>query len=126
MRTTSPQPDLVRPVRAIETAEETDMNNDAKNGSLLKTLFIRLGAAIGRWRCSWQAAVTAADAYDATRSKGASHEVASKAAFTALTGDQHPLLPDRADTAQTLQTEPAHRPDGEGRRAGWAAPQSTC
>jgi hypothetical protein len=101
------------------------MDNDARNGSL-GALFVRLSAAIGRWRCSRRAALAAADTYEATRSTGASHDIAANAAFEALTGNERPILPNGADTAQSLQADPLHRPDDEGQTAGWAAPQGTC
>lgn len=103
------------------------MNNDATRiGSTLRALFGRLSAAIGRWRCSRRAALMAADTYEATRSTGAPHDVAANAAFEALTGNERPVLPDGADTAQSLQADPLHRPESEGRTTGWAAPQGTC
>lgn len=103
------------------------MDNDAtRNGSTLGAIFVRLSATIGRWRCSQRAALMAADTYEATRSTGAPHEVAANAAFQALTGDERPMLPDGADTAQSLQAAPLHCPESEGRPAGWAAPQGTC
>jgi hypothetical protein len=102
------------------------MDNDAtRNGSTFGALFGRLSAAIGRWRCSQRAALMAADTYEATRSTGASHDVAANAAFEALTGNERPVLPDGVDTAQSLQAAPLHRPESEGRPAGWAAPEGT-
>ena len=103
------------------------MDNDAtRNGSTLGTLFGRLSTAMGRWHCSRRAALAAADTYEAMRTTGAPHDVAANAAFEALTGNERPRLPDGTDTAQPLRTEPLHRPESEGRTAGWAAPQGTC
>ena len=65
-----------------------------------------LYAALHHWWRTWQSALAAEDAYEATRTHGAPRDMAADTAFKALTGEAPPIRPEFADGAQPSPVAP--------------------
>ncbi len=74
-------------------------------------LLRRLSRALRHWLRAWRASIAAEDTYETTRRQAVPRQVATHAAFKALTGDDRPALPDVAASAQALQSEARGAPE---------------
>ena len=74
-------------------------------------LLRRLVRVFHHWLRAWRASIAAEDTYEATCHQAVPRQLATDAAFKALTGDDRPALPEVAASAQPLQSDAGGAPE---------------
>lgn len=100
-------------------------NNATRDASLLARFFLTARAALDLWRRNRRAAFAADRAYVNARGGGATHDVATEAAFRILTKEERPELPDVVSAAQSVPAAGADTADNSVGRPGWPTPQGS-